>query len=263
MWRFYKEIILRSLADTPKLVSSNWVAVGVSIFVLVATFIFRVRRQQSYKDAVNWRDRLTAMRDHWLKDSFISVVVTTIAWVLLFAVSLTRTLYSEHQAVLQAKANLTDELATLRKSKASAAASPFAISFDDEYATIANTVQAFRFLMPQQSQTCWLRITAPRENRQVAQVLANLGATFCRVDAPYDPAEPDDEAVRGSIQDALLIHMKKTSPDRGSFVVALGNAFSVRRTYDLPSQFPKEMVWIQVGKGNPWRKDAAKPGTEN
>lgn len=99
MWQFYKSIILRALSGTPALVSSNWLAVGVSIIVLVATFIFRVRRQQSYKDAVNWGEKLTAMRDHWLRDGFISVIVTTIAWALLFAASLTRTLYSQHQTI--------------------------------------------------------------------------------------------------------------------------------------------------------------------
>ena len=93
-------------------------------------------------------------------------------------------------------------------------------------------------------------------------MLASLGATFCRVDAPYDPAEPDDEALRGALKDAILIHMKKTVPDRAAFVVALGNVFSVRRTYDLPSGSPDELVWIQIGEGNPWRKDPTKPGTD-
>jgi hypothetical protein len=99
MWRFYEEMILRALADTPKLVSSNWVAVGVSIVVLVATFTIRVRRQQSYREALEWRGKLSAMRDHWLRDGFISVIVTTIVWLLLFAVSLTRTVYTDHQQI--------------------------------------------------------------------------------------------------------------------------------------------------------------------
>jgi hypothetical protein len=96
MWHYYKEIILRALFETPTLVSSNWVAVAASIVVFVGTFTIRVRRQQTYKEAVKWREKLTAMRDHWLRDGFISVIVTTIVWLLLFAVSLTRTLYSDH-----------------------------------------------------------------------------------------------------------------------------------------------------------------------
>lgn len=138
----------------------------------------------------------------------------------------------------------------------------FAISIDNQYASISNTVQAFETLTPQNSKTCWVRITAPRENRRIVEVLSHLASTFCRVDTPYDPTQPDDEILRGALKDAILVHMKKTIPDRGSFITALGNVFSVRRTYDLPSKSPADLVWIQIGPGNPWRKDPTKPGTE-
>jgi hypothetical protein len=139
--------------------------------------------------------------------------------------------------------------------------SPFSISPDNEFASITNTIQAFRFLAPQQSNACLIKITAPKENKQVASILSNLGSTFCRVDWLDNPAAPEEEVLRGSVRDALLIHMAKEPPKDG-FLVALGNAFKVRRSYDLPAGSPDGLVWIQIGQGSPWRKDPTKPGTD-
>jgi hypothetical protein len=199
--------------------------------------------------------RLSDWRKNWPGELKRAAYALLAVWTATFIVCIITTVYHDHQFLVKSNESLRRELSTKLEN-------PFAISFNNEYASISNTVQAFRFLMPQQIRDCSVRITAPRENRQVAQVLASLGATFCRVDAPYDPAEPDDEALRGALKDAILIHMKKTVPDRAAFVVALGNVFSVRRTYDLPSGSPDELVWIQIGEGNPWRKDPTKPGTD-
>jgi len=139
--------------------------------------------------------------------------------------------------------------------------SPFSFSLDNEFASISNTMQAFRLLMPQQSKACWVRITAPKENKQVASILSNIGSTFCRVDWLDDPTAPEEEVLRGSVRDALLIHMAK-DPLRDGFVVALGNAFTVRRSYELPAGSPDGLVWIQIGQGALWRKDPTKPGTD-
>ena len=49
--------------------------------------------------------------------------------------------------------------------------SPFSISPHNEYASISNTIQAFRYLSPQQAKVCQIKLTAPRENKQVAAVL--------------------------------------------------------------------------------------------
>jgi hypothetical protein len=139
--------------------------------------------------------------------------------------------------------------------------SPFSISPDNEYASISNTIQAFRYLSPQQAKVCQIKLTAPRENKQVAAVLFNLGSTFCRVDWLDNPTAPEEEVLRGSVRDALLIHMAK-DPPRDGFLVALGNTFTVRRSYELPAGSPDGLVWIQIGQGAPWRKDPTKSGTD-
>lgn len=165
--------------------------------------------------------------------------------------------------IYQDHCRLRDENDKMREELAKKPTNPYEISVNDEYASITNTIQAFRFLMPPQSKTCWVRITAPRENRHIASILAGFATIFCRVDAPHDPSEPDDAVLQGSLNDKILVHMKKTIPDRGSFITALGNSFSVRRTYDLPPDLPEETVWLQIGQGNPWRKSTTKLGTDD
>jgi len=63
------------------------------------------------------------------------------------------------------------------------------------------------------------------------------------------------------VKDAVLIHMPK-DPVRDGFVVALGNSFSVRRSYDIPAGSPDRFVWLQIGQGSPWREDPPKAGTK-
>ena len=241
-------LILGSASMAVSWMGSTFLAVAV----LAAPFISRL--------FVGFR----ANRWHGVIQALRSASIYTIAvWAILFLIGVGRFIYRDHTSYVTANTALKRANKELSSQKsANVTDSQFAISFDNEYASISNIVQAFRMLMPQQSKMCWAKITAPRENRQIAQVLSSLGATFCRVDAPYDPAEPDDEALRGSLKDTILVHMKKTVPDRSSFVTALGNVFSVRRTYDLPSGSPDELVWIQIGQGNPWRKDPTKPGTD-
>lgn len=139
--------------------------------------------------------------------------------------------------------------------------SPFSFSMDNEFASISNTMQSFRYLMPQQSNSCLMQITAPRENREVAALLTKLGGNFCQVNWIDNPTTPEEEVLQGSIRDALLIHMAK-DPLRDGFVTGMGNTFTVRRSYELPAGSPDGLVWIQIGQGAPWRKDPAKSGTD-
>jgi hypothetical protein len=219
----------------------------LALAVLAGPFVFRLF--VGYR-ANKWRGVSQALRS--------ASLYTAAVWSVLFLIGMGRFIYRDHTSLTTANAALTKENKELRSQKSN---SPSTISFDNEYASITNTVRAFRVLTPQQTETCWVRITAPRENIPVAKVLGNLASTFCRVDIPYDPSQPEDEALRGSVKDAILIHMPK-DPVRDSFVVALGNSFSVRRTYDMPVQSPDNLVWLQIGQGSPWRKDPTKPGTE-
>jgi hypothetical protein len=139
--------------------------------------------------------------------------------------------------------------------------SPFSFSMDNEFASISNTMQAFRYLVSQQSRACLVQITGPRENREVAALLTKLGSNLCQVNWLDNPTAPEEEVLQGSISEALLIHMAK-DPLRDGFVSGLGNTFTVRRSYELPPGSPDGLVWIQIGRGAPWRKDPTKSGTD-
>lgn len=109
MWLFHKAIFLRSLVDTPALVSSNWVAVCLSVLVLIATFAIRVRRQESYKKAAAFRQRLYAMRDQWKQNLRDSVGVTIIGWLILFGASFSKTVYADHQQLTARVGTVVEE----------------------------------------------------------------------------------------------------------------------------------------------------------
>jgi hypothetical protein len=97
MGTFYKLIVLRALANTPALISSNWLAVLVSILIFMATVFMRIWLHESYKNANAWRAKLRAVREQLRPALRGGAVLTICAWVLLFIVSLTRTVYQDHR----------------------------------------------------------------------------------------------------------------------------------------------------------------------
>jgi len=237
--------ILHLILDSASMAVSWMGTTFLAVAVLAGPFVFRLF--VGYR-ANKWRGVAQALSSASRYQCAV--------WAILFLIGMGRFIYRDHTSLMTANAALIKENKELRSLKP-----PFTISVDDEYASITNTVQAFRFLMPQQTDTCRVRITAPRENMSIAKVLGSLASIFCRVDIPYNPSEPEDETLRGSVKDAILVHMPRGST-RDSFVVALGNTFSVRRTYDMPVRSPDKLVWLQIGQGSPWRKDPTKAGTE-
>ncbi len=69
------------------------------------------------------------------------------------------------------------------------------------------------------------------------------------------------------MDDAIVVHMakeggsKEGSPRELTFMNDMGNVFSVRRKYELPPGSPDGLIWLQIGRGYPWRKDSGEAGT--
>ena len=115
MGRFYSQILVQALADTPGIISSNWTAVLMSLAVFGVIFFIRSRQQDSYKIATSWRDKLAAMREDWKKNLRDGVLVTTVFWLALFTVSLVRRIYNEHRKLASDNDRLNTKNEQLKK----------------------------------------------------------------------------------------------------------------------------------------------------
>jgi hypothetical protein len=135
----------------------------------------------------------------------------------------------------------------------------YAIPYNDEFANLTNAQHAFKSLSVQVP-NCVVRLTAPPENRQVVQILSNVAGDFCRLDTQPNSNSADVDVLSGSEENAVVIHVSKaaTTKDeiRDGILGDLQNVLSIRLKHDLPAGSPSELLWIQVGRGYPWRKDS-------
>ena len=83
----------------------------------MATFLIRVRRQESYKQAKTWRAKLGAVREHWGQSLRDGAIVTVCVWVCLFTVSLTRIVYLDHQHISDQASLFKQERDTVRSER--------------------------------------------------------------------------------------------------------------------------------------------------
>jgi hypothetical protein len=136
---------------------------------------------------------------------------------------------------------------------------------DSQYPGFANTLHVFKNLSASTpNKKCLIRLTAPQENREVLAILQQFASDFCDVETSYNPAAPNEEILNGSVNDAIVVHMaKEGSPRELTFMNDMGNVFSVKRRYDLPPGSPDGLIWLQIGRGYPWRKDGGEAGTSN
>jgi hypothetical protein len=138
----------------------------------------------------------------------------------------------------------------------------YAIDPDDpQYYNVSNTLGAFQTLASA-SPACLVRVTAPFENRGIGGVLSRLVAVYCKMDNAPNAAEPQQDVLEGAVDNGVVIHMAKEPQARDGFVIELGNIFSIKRTYDLPPSSPPDLIWIQIGRGYPFRRDDGRSGIE-
>ena len=86
---------------------------------------------------------------------------------------------------------------------------------DPNYINVYNTLGAFRALAVAEPK-CSVRITAPFENRNAAQVLYSLGVYFCKIDkVDFNPAVPHDDILKGAVDNGIVIHMAQGATNQG------------------------------------------------
>ena len=225
-------------------IPTTLIGIGVTLFI-----VFR-------------RKGLTAMKQEW-KDTatttgVVSLTIICIVYLPIFIWSVVTTAYDGHRK-LQAK-----NLAIQKKLDLYDGPSIYYISSTNPaFGNIANATRAFGQIsnpvsvLDEQKRPCQIRITAPKSNQELRETLTVIAVSAgCHVLQLGDSdMEPDLEAEtnQGALPDFLLVHMAKDYPERG-FLTMLGNVFAVKRTFALPPTFPKNVVWIQIGNGSPWRR---------
>ncbi len=133
----------------------------------------------------------------------------------------------------------------------------YEIEPNNEYASLVNAQHSFKGLSVQLP-NCKLRLTAPQENEHVAAILRNVAGDFCKLEEPPNPSNGDIDFMKGSEPDTVIIHVSNiVSPKdeiRDGQLTSLQNLLSVKIKHDLAPGSPPECIWLQIGRGYPWRK---------
>jgi hypothetical protein len=127
-----------------------------------------------------------------------------------------------------------------------------------QWPAFVNSVMSFMPLVHPQyyvdsANPCQMKITAPKENRDIAETLAQLAsAVGCNVqplgNLDLDP-DVGSEAAKDAVPNVILIHMRR-NPTIDLAPTGLENVFSIRRSYDVPVGSPANFVWLQIGTGD-------------
>ena len=227
------------------------VAIPTTLIGIGATLFIVFRRKGLIAMKQEWKDTATTT-------AVVSLTVIFIVYLPIFAWSVVKTVYDNHRE-LQFK-----NLAIQKRLDMYVGPSVYYISpADPAFGNIANATRAFgqisnpASVLDELKRPCQLRITAPRANKELRETLTVLAVNAgCHVmqlgNSDVDP-DLEAEANEGALPEYLLVHMSRDHPERG-FLTMLGNVFSVKRTFELPPTFPKNVIWIQIGNGLAWRK---------
>jgi len=110
IFEFYSEIIKQSVWDIPKLVSSNWLAVLMSVASFLIGYFFTALQQEHFKTATTTEGRIAAILTNFWPNVRSGFYVTCSMWIILFVISLGKTLYKNHIAIVQANEKLERQL---------------------------------------------------------------------------------------------------------------------------------------------------------
>jgi len=92
MWfRSLIRLLTRALVATPSLLSSNWLATGLSIVIFVVPQLATWRKE-------GWNPAY--MKEHWKENLKIGTLTVIGAWIVLFVVSIGKSVYQDHQSLV-------------------------------------------------------------------------------------------------------------------------------------------------------------------
>jgi hypothetical protein len=190
-----------------------------------------------------------AMLKHWWENAAITALITLVVLLVVYGPQLgwqfAQTIYEDHQSLVERNRELLGQ----------GQGNPYAIPLNNQYAATINTLSAFKSLTGN-GHKCIIRISYPdKSSQQSATVLRSLASV---VDCNMDEIRLDEprgmliEKDFKSIPGTILIRSRRK--DVSGFATALGNAFNVKISEDLPPKEAMDLVWLQIGEGDILRR---------
>lgn len=237
----------------------------------LATVGWFVRRADRYfqhtKSGIGRREAITKAFDGGARDAlveFIAIIVIAVsAWCAFVPVEI----YRDHMAMRKKIALLASDEGNLQRqiSALSEAHPKHGFQFDNEFVSISQVLGAFHELqgggIGPGADVCRITITAPPDTLDVAKGINHLAAwDGCLVSPPEvsdSRLDPDaaSKAAKGAVTNMVVIHAARENSKAAGFTTNIGNVLDVTRSYDMPKDSSPDLIWMQFGSGNVWRKD--------
>jgi hypothetical protein len=193
----------------------------------------------------------------------------TILVAFVFVVFVVRTIYGDHERLVQRNEELTAHNRMLseglewRKHNVS--------TTDAVFPNLIYLLQAFQIYRGAQSgRPCVLWITATSDSAALASVVAQFSNSVsgCFTIGPVSSEIPDldDDVMDGMVPGVIVLHAPRDDTAADQLQVHLGNQIQVRRSYKSPRtpktrlyssvhQYKESFIWLQFGTNVKWNSE--------
>lgn len=265
MWQHFLNFIehsWQSFRSSLGTTSLGFIApLAVSILSIAITLFIVLRKQGK-----------EAMLKRWKEDAAIALRVTLIVALGVYGPiflyeGLIKTVYEDHQSLLQANKKLSSINADLRSKLEKRRH-----GLDTTDPVFSNTIyllQAFQiYRHALNGAPCVIRVTAPPKSLPMASMVAQFSNSVsgCSTFGPEDfELNPDleKEAMDGMVPDAIVFHAARGDKAADQLFNNLGNQIRLKRSYHIPSQRnyqspmqgKERFLWLQFGTKTQWNSE--------
>jgi hypothetical protein len=238
-------LILRGLHASTVLMGTTLLAIALGVFRYWAVPWIETRTRGGGQPETGIKPRLSA-----------SVKLTVLTWLSLFGVSVVKVVYQDHQSLVARNATLEKQISTLQHELDDRRYNlKLADPATGRMFAVIKAFSLYRHRIGAQA-SCKIEITSPRESFETAMNVGQLAwvGTLCPVFGPMDTsADPDVEmrATIGMQNDLVVFHMAKNE-SADTLYMDLGSILRLKRSYELPSGSPPNLLWLQFGTGKQW-----------
>jgi hypothetical protein len=210
-----------------------------------------------------------ALRDSFRAGGFLTIGVAGLVFIS-FWVFLVRTVYDDHQSLVNEKNVLTRKNADLTKQLEIRKHSM--VTTDPVFPNTIYLLQAFNsYRHFQNGKPCVIMLSAPPKSRAMASMVAQFSNSVsgCTMFGPMEPdIDPDVEkrATDGMVPDKIVFHAARGDHAADQLFTNLSNLIQLKRSYELPSATERtqlysisnpgqeDLVWLQFGTNVQWNE---------